>query len=71
MNPFFFLSPQTQQLQVSSQFWIFWAVALPLTALVIIIWILWTQRKEVLKLWRLVKRRGRDKGEDEETGKKK
>jgi hypothetical protein len=69
MNSLFFLSPQTQQLQVSSDFWIFWAVAIPSAALELLVWLLRTQRKEVRKLWERVKRRTRDKGEDEETGK--
>ena len=57
MSSFFTLDSQTFQLHVSSDFWIFWAIAIPLTGLVVFIWTLWIQRTEVknirqrLKAW--------------------
>jgi hypothetical protein len=34
---------------VSSQFWVFWVVAAPIIAFVLLAWLLWLQRVEVLK----------------------
>lgn len=35
---------------VSDRFWVYWAVTLPLTLVIIGIWLLWTNRKE-LREW--------------------
>lgn len=78
MSSFFTLDSQSFQLRVSSDFWIFWAIAIPLTALVILTWVLWIQRTEVSNLWNRLKeswqsarreRRQRRKARDEEKAK--
>ncbi|MCJ1246450.1 hypothetical protein MMC30_003657 [Trapelia coarctata] len=73
MSSFFTLDTESSRLLVSSDFWIFWAIAIPLTALVIIIWTLWIQRTEVMNIWKRRKhawqeqeRRRREKANDEE-----
>ncbi|ERF70853.1 hypothetical protein EPUS_02375 [Endocarpon pusillum Z07020] len=37
------------RLVVSSQFWIFWAVAAPITFFTVVLWFIWINRKEVKK----------------------
>ncbi|ERF71513.1 hypothetical protein EPUS_00502 [Endocarpon pusillum Z07020] len=46
------------ELLVSSEFWIFWSVAIPLTAVVLVIYALWAQRAGV-RAWLAEKRRKR------------
>lgn len=49
------------RLVVSSQFWLFWAVAAPITIAIVIIWFLWINRKQVKKLKDSRKRRVAEK----------
>jgi hypothetical protein len=43
MGPFFSTDPTTSKLSVNSDFWIYWVVVIPLTLLLIVIWIFWVQ----------------------------
>jgi hypothetical protein len=47
MSSFFSMAPDGSGLQVSSKFWIFWAFAIPITLLVMAIFTLWIQRREI------------------------
>ena len=38
-----------KSLTMAPQFYIFWAVSVPVTVLVLIMWILWLQRVEIAK----------------------
>jgi hypothetical protein len=49
MSPFISISVDDRHMSVSSQFWVFWAVAAPITVFVLLAWLLWLQRVEVLK----------------------
>ena len=49
MSSFFSQSPDDAHIVVSSEIWIFWAFAVPITLLVLICYFLWVQRNE---LWR-------------------
>jgi hypothetical protein len=42
MNLFEF-SPQERGLVVSESFWLYWAIAVPLTLFVMVIWLIWFQ----------------------------
>lgn len=46
MAPFTKISDE-DRLQLTAHFWVFWAVAGPVTLLVLAVWDLWTQRAEV------------------------
>lgn len=61
MSSFFTLDSETSQVRVSSNFWIFWAIAIPLTLLVISIWALWIQRTEVMRTWQRLWRKARQR----------
>lgn len=52
MSSFFSQSPKTTHIVVSSEFWIFWAVAAPITLVVLISFFMWIQRRELYKWWR-------------------
>lgn len=43
MSPFFTAEPGGR-MAVSAEFWIYWAVCIPLTLLVVLIWYLWFRR---------------------------
>jgi hypothetical protein len=47
MDSFF---TRKEKLQVSSDFWIFLAVTIPVTAAVLLTWMSWIQREEIKKL---------------------
>jgi hypothetical protein len=49
MSPFISISADDRHMSVSSQFWVFWAVAAPITVFVLLAWLVWLQRVEVLK----------------------
>jgi hypothetical protein len=57
MSSFFSTASNNNHLLVSPQFWIFWSFAIPLTAVVLVIYILWVQRAEV-RVWYAGKMRG-------------
>ena len=42
---------------VSSHFWLYWAVTLPLTFIVIVFWLAWTNRKDVRNAMQSMKAR--------------
>ena len=44
MNPFLAQAPDGSVV-ISSSFWIYWAVTIPLTVLVFVLWLLWLWRK--------------------------
>ncbi|KAH0547935.1 hypothetical protein GP486_008324 [Trichoglossum hirsutum] len=46
VSTFFSTSPRSPHLTVSSSFWIYWVVTVPLTLVVLIIWRLWMKRAE-------------------------
>lgn len=50
---------------ISDQFWVYWAVTLPLTVVVIIIWIIWSYRTELARWMRGSKSRHADLEDDE------
>lgn len=37
----FHLSPQERRIVVSESFWVYWAIAVPLTLFVMTIWLIW------------------------------
>lgn len=39
--------PHTPGQTVSSRFWVYWAITLPLTLVVVIIWLAWTNKKDL------------------------
>lgn len=46
-----FIASESQDgyhIRLSPQFWIYWAVVIPLTALILIAWIVWINRKQLL-----------------------
>lgn len=47
MSSFFQPGADGSGLFVSDKFWIFWVVSLPITFVVVMIWVAWTQRKEI------------------------
>ncbi len=48
VSSFFSPSPDgSGRVVVSSQFWIFWAVAAPITLVIVLIWFVWINRKQV------------------------
>jgi len=47
MSSFFSTASTDNQLRVSPQFWIFWSFSIPLTVVVLVVYILWVQRAEV------------------------
>ncbi|KAK0671005.1 hypothetical protein QBC41DRAFT_63488 [Cercophora samala] len=49
MAPFTRISDEDDKLQLSAHFWVFWAVAGPVTLAVLAIWGIWIQRNEVNK----------------------
>jgi hypothetical protein len=49
MSPFISITADDSHMSVSSQFSVFWAVAGPITVLVLLAWLLWLQRVEVMK----------------------
>lgn len=54
-----------KSLTMAPQFYIFWAVSVPVTLLVLIIWILWSQRVEIAKFigdWQEYKKQKADDG---------
>jgi hypothetical protein len=56
-----------RSLTMVPQFYIFWAVSVPVTLLVLILWILWSQRVEVAKFisdWQESSRQKSDDGKD-------
>lgn len=61
MSSFFSQSPNDAHIVVSSKFWIFWAIAAPITLLVLICYFIWVQRRELYELL------GGDKKEDVEA----
>lgn len=46
MGPFFTSSETSSEFTVSSQFWIYWVVVIPLTVAVLLIWRSWMRRAE-------------------------
>ncbi len=56
MSSFFGTTSSNDDLLVSSQFWIFWSVTIPLTVVVLITYTFWAQRAEV-RDWYADKRR--------------
>lgn len=44
--------PQTPGQTVSDHFWIYWAVTLPVTLVVVVIWLAWTNRKDMREAMR-------------------
>src|SRR2546423_107982 len=61
MSPFISINANDTRMSVSSQFWVFWAVAGPITVFVLLAWFLWLQRVEVMKKFEemLIHRRNR------------
>src|SRR5205814_3426830 len=49
MSPFITITSDNK-IVVTSEFWIFWAVAGPVTFLVVLLWVLWIQRRETTGL---------------------
>ncbi|GAB1310630.1 Magnesium transport protein CorA [Madurella fahalii] len=49
MAPFTRIS-DTDGVELTHQFWVFWAVAAPMTAFVLILWMCWIQRSELAKI---------------------
>jgi hypothetical protein len=49
ISSFFQASADGSGLLVSDKFWIFWVVSLPITFVVVVIWVAWTQRKEIVE----------------------
>jgi hypothetical protein len=47
MSSFFSMAPDGSGLQVSGKFWVFWAFAIPITIIVVAIFTLWIQRREI------------------------
>jgi hypothetical protein len=47
MSSFFSNGSNNDHLLVSPQFWIFWSFAIPLTAVVLVVYTIWVQRAEV------------------------
>jgi cytochrome b561 len=47
MAPFISISSDNKVI-MTSQFWIFWVVAGPVTLLVIVLWVSWIQRSEIM-----------------------
>ena len=41
-----FFNFQNEGPQVSDQFWIYWAVTLPVTAIIVALWYVWEKRRE-------------------------
>jgi hypothetical protein len=68
MSSFFSTTPTNDHLLVSSQFWIFWAVSIPLTGVVIVTYTLWVQRAEV-RAW-YARERDLEKGEKSDGARK-
>lgn len=60
MAPFITISSDNKVV-MTSQFWIFWAVAGPVTLLVIVLWVSWIQRSEIMTA--LVNKRAKDLGQ--------
>ncbi|KIW34076.1 uncharacterized protein PV07_00876 [Cladophialophora immunda] len=63
IGAFFGSSPADGHIVVSGEFWLFWAIAIPLTLLVLLIYFLWEQREWLHKQWH------REKREDQEAQK--
>jgi hypothetical protein len=52
MSAFFSQTPDNTHVIVSSEFWIFWALAGPITILVLISYFTWVQWAEIRRWWR-------------------
>lgn len=52
MNLFEF-SPQERKLVVSKSFWLYWAIAVPLTLFVMVIWLIWFQWSQKMENQRI------------------
>ena len=63
ISPFISIT-SSNTIEMTGQFWIFWAIAGPTTLIVVVTWILWIQRSEVA---RLLKRWNSRKLKDEEV----
>jgi hypothetical protein len=78
MSSFFSTASTDNQLQISPQFWIFWSFSIPLTVVVLVVYILWVQRAEVRDWYAEMRKRhsrlqkmlrsGRQRGGDVEKG---
>jgi len=49
MAPFIAISEDGNHIRMSSQFWVFWAIATPITVVVLVTWLIWIQRVEFAK----------------------
>jgi Mg2+ and Co2+ transporter CorA len=50
MGSFFDQSPSNRHIVVSSQFWVFWAISIPITLMVLVTYIFWVEREWLSRL---------------------
>lgn len=49
MNPFFGSDPTLSSFITSPHFWLYWAVTIPLTFFLLVLWFMWMERREIMR----------------------